>query len=297
MNLRGWIDGFVAYLRLEAGLSSKTASAYSADLDSFLCFLEDRELYRPEDVTRDLILDYLESQQALGMESTTLARRMVSIKVFFRFLAREKAVASDVTEVMESPRLWKMLPDFLSIQEVDALLHACEGKDPLSLRNKAILELLYASGLRASEITALRLDGVNFKEGFLRVIGKRDKERIVPFGTEAERTLDDYLKLSRPALDVTGTGVTFFLSHRGRPLTRERVWMIVSQTARSAGITKEVYPHMLRHSFATHLLANGADLRVIQEMLGHASIATTQIYTHTDHSRIAEAHRRFHPRA
>ena len=294
--MRSYLNPFIAYLRLEIGLAAPTAKAYSTDLEFFFSFLENLGHRTPADVTRDDILDFLEREQSAGMEPTTIARRLVSIKVFFRYLVTERVIASDITEVMESPRLWKTLPDFLTIAEVNALLAAFSEKDPLSIRNKAIMELLYASGLRASEIIALRLDGVNFKEGFLRVIGKRDKERIVPFGTEAENAMQDYLAHSRPKLDKTGSGITFFLSDNGLPLTRERIWMLVKLAVQKAGIEKNVHPHTLRHSFATHLLANGADLRVIQEMLGHASITTTQIYTHTDFSRIAEAHRRFHPR-
>ena len=294
--MRSYLNTFIAYLRLEIGLAAPTAKAYSTDLEFFFSFLEDRGHSAPADVTRDDILDFLENEQRAGMEPTTIARRLVSIKVFFRYLVTERVIASDITEVMESPRLWKTLPDFLTIAEVNALLAAFSEKDPLSIRNKAIMELLYASGLRASEIIALRLDGVNFREGFLRVIGKRNKERIVPFGTEAENAMRDYLDNSRPKLDKSGVGIAFFLSDNGLPLTRERIWMLVKLAVQQAGIEKNVHPHTLRHSFATHLLANGADLRVIQEMLGHASITTTQIYTHTDFSRIAEAHHRFHPR-
>ncbi len=294
--MRSYLNPFIAYLRLEIGLAAPTAKAYSTDLEFFFSFLEDRGHSTPADVTRDDILDFLENEQRAGMEPTTIARRLVSIKVFFRYLVTERVIASDITEVMESPRLWKTLPDFLTIAEVNALLAAFSEKDPLSIRNKAIMELLYASGLRASEIIALRLDGVNFREGFLRVIGKRNKERIVPFGTEAENAMRDYLDNSRPKLDKSGVGIAFFLSDNGLPLTRERIWMLVKLAVQQAGIEKNVHPHTLRHSFATHLLANGADLRVIQEMLGHASITTTQIYTHTDFSRIAEAHHRFHPR-
>ncbi|MBP5638051.1 MAG: site-specific tyrosine recombinase XerD [Victivallales bacterium] len=294
--MRSFLNPFIAYLRLENGLSERTAKAYSSDLELFFDFLEKRGKTTPNAISRDDILDFLEDEQRAAMESTTIARRLVSVKVFFRYLVAERVIATDITDVMESPRLWKALPDFLTITEVNALLGAFKEKDPLTVRNKAIMELLYASGLRASEITTLRLDGVNFKEGFLRIIGKRNKERIVPFGTEAEDTMQEYLVHSRPKLDKTGVAVTFFLSDNGLPLTRERIWMIVKLAVNLAGIEKNVYPHMLRHSFATHLLANGADLRVIQEMLGHASITTTQIYTHTDFSRLAEAHRKFHPR-
>jgi integrase/recombinase XerD len=286
---------FSAYLLLERSLSKATVSAYAADLEAFVKHLPAG--VGASAVTRDHIFDFLEDGQAAGLESTTLARRLIAIKVLFRFLALEKIIPADITEVMESPRLWKAVPDFLSLAEVDALLAAFSGKDILEIRNRALLELLYASGLRASELVGLRLDGIDFQAGVLRVIGKRDKERVTPFGKSAWKALSRYLEESRPLLDVSGREVACFLSHRGRPLTRARVWMIVKEAAARAGISKNIYPHMLRHSFATHLLNNGADLRVIQEMLGHSSIATTQIYTHTDTARLARAHQRFHPRA
>lgn len=291
------LNDFIGHLRLENGLEAKTAKAYASDLEIFFNYLADRDINAPEDITRDIIIDFLEHSLEAGLESTTIARRLISIKVFFRFLTAEHVIPTDITQVIENPRLWKLIPEFLSIDEVDALLKAYKDSDPLSIRNRAILETLYASGLRVSELTGLRLDGIHFNEGFLRIIGKRNKERIVPFGLEAQEAMERYLKEARPFLNKTGQALTFFISHHGKPLTRERVWMIVTDAARIAGIEKTVYPHILRHSFASHLLNNGADLRVIQEMLGHTSVATTQIYTHTDFSRIAEAHRRFHPRS
>lgn len=285
---------FSAHLLLERGLSKATVQAYAADLAAFVKHLPE---VGPGAVTRDHILDFLEDGQAAGLESSTLARRLIAIKVLFRFLTLEKVIPADITEVMESPRLWKAVPDFLGLADVDAMLTAFSSRDGMDIRNRALLELLYASGLRASEIAGLRLDGIDFKAGVLRVIGKRGKERVVPFGKSAWKALNRYLEQSRPRLDASGRAVACFLSYRGRPLTRARVWMIVKEAAARAGIDKNIYPHMLRHSFATHLLNNGADLRVIQEMLGHSSIATTQIYTHTDTARLARAHQRFHPRA
>ena len=208
-----------------------------------------------------------------------------------------KIIRTNVTEIMEGPRLWRVVPDFLSLSEVDSLLAAYSGKDPLELRNRALLELLYASGLRASEICGLRLDGVDLEKGVLKVLGKRDRERYVPFGRSAWGAMSRYLRKSRPTLDKSGAALEFFLSKNGEKLTRARIWMLVKEAALRANIRKNIYPHILRHSFATHLLNNGADLRVIQEMLGHSSIATTQIYTHTNFSRLEQTHRQFHPRA
>ncbi len=290
---------FLGHIRLERGLSELTALAYKSDLELFLGYLDNElKLSDFSEVVRDDILDFLEMGQADGLSSSTLARRLVSIKVFFRFLAFEKVIPHDITEIMDGPRLWQVLPDFLGVSEVDSLLAAYSGKhELLAIRNCAILEVLYASGLRASELTSLRLDKVDFNEGYLRVLGKRDKERVVPFGQEASQAMLRYLREVRPKHDKSGVALEFFLSVNGRPLTRERIWMIVQEAARLAGIEKRIYPHLLRHSFATHLLNNGADLRVIQEMLGHASVETTQIYTHTDVNRMAQAHKQFHPRS
>ena len=295
--LRECFNDFIGHLRLERGLSPRTAKAYGSDMELFICYLESLHIAEWEEVRRDDISDFLEVDKDNGMEPTTLARRLVSIKVFFRYLVEEQIVKNDITDIMEGSRNRLLLPGFLTEAEVDRLIAAYTGNDILTIRNRAIIEVLYASGLRASEITQLRLEKVDFSESYLRVIGKRDKERVVPFGREASACMAAYLREVRPKLDKTGKALEFFLSRTGKPLTRERIWMIVTEAARIAGIEKEIYPHMLRHSFATHLLKNGADLRVIQEMLGHANISTTQIYTHTDSSRFANAHHQFHPRA
>lgn len=285
---------FAAYLLLERGLSQVSVQAYLADLKALLKALP---VLKPTAINRDHLLDFLEDGKDSGLEAATLARRLIAIKVLFQYLVLEKIVPADITAVMDSPRLWQSVPDFLSPAEVDALLAAFSRRDALSLRNRALLELLYASGLRASEIVALRVDGLDFDAGVLRVTGKRDQERLVPFGKSAWRALQQYLAHGRPELDRGGLATACFLSHRGHPLTRARVWMIVKKAAVLAGIDKNIYPHLLRHSFATHLLAHGADLRAIQEMLGHANITTTQIYTHTDTARLGQAHKKYHPRA
>lgn len=285
---------FSAYLLLERGLSKISVQAYLADIEALLKTLPVTD---PAEIKRDHLLDFLEDGKDAGLEATTLARRLIAIKVLFQYLTLEKIVPVNIAEVMDSPRLWQTVPDFLNPTEVDALLGAFAKRDALSLRNRALLELLYASGLRASEIVALRVDGLDFSAGVLRVIGKRSKERLVPFGKSAWRSLHNYLERGRSELDLSGLATACFLSHRGLPLTRARVWMIVKKAAVLAGIDKNIYPHLLRHSFATHLLAHGADLRAIQEMLGHSSIMTTQIYTHTDTARLGQAHKKFHPRA
>lgn len=297
----GWnedLSGFKSYLLMECGLAQASVSAYCHDMTCFVAFMESLKIDSAADVVRDDVLDFLEEGAANGLETTTLARRMVSVKVFFRYLYLEHKITVNVTEIMECPKLWKMMPDFLGIGDVDAMLAVfAKGNDPLTMRNHAILELLYASGLRASEICGLRKDGVDYNRGVVRIIGKRNRERFVPFGKSAWGAMAAYADKARAQLDKSGKATVFFLSHTGLPLTRERIWGIVKLAASEAHIEKNVYPHMLRHSFATHLLNNGADLRVIQEMLGHASIATTQVYTHTDFSRMEKTYRQFHPRA
>ena len=300
MSTKSWkllLADFKAYLLMERGLSKETIYAYMHDMEAVAAFFEAGGTASPADVTRDMILDALEDYQASGHEPASIARRLVAIKVFFRYLCLEKILDSNITEIMESPRLWRIIPDFLSEQEVDKLLACYDGEDNFSLRNRAILELLYASGLRASEICNLRLDGVDFARAVLRVRGKRDNERSVPFGTSAWKAMSAYCEKARPVLDKSGKGVVFFLSKNGKPLNRCEIWVIVKNAAHTSGITKNIYPHLLRHSFATHLLNNGADLRVIQELLGHSSIATTQIYMHTDFRRLEQTHHKFHPRA
>ncbi len=295
--MRDLLQTFSEDLVLERGLSSNTVAAYSSDLLFFLEFLQSTGIDQAGQVKRDHILDFLEQEKARGSAAATLGRRLVSIRVFFRWLAREKAIQGDITEVMDSPRFWKLIPEFLSLSEVEALLNAFKGRSPLELRNRALLELLYASGLRVSELTGLRLDGIDFEQGVLRVLGKGSRERMVPFGKSSARSISRYLENARPLLDPAGRAVVLFVSKSGKALTRARVWVLVKEAALRAGIGKNLYPHILRHSFATHLLANGADLRVIQEMLGHADIATTQIYTHADTARLTRTHQRFHPRA
>ena len=233
------------------------------------------------------------------MEPTTLSRRLVAIKVFFRYLAQERIIAQDITNVMDSPKLWRILPDFMSAREVEALLNAfsVSAKDPLEFRNRCILELMYACGLRVSETADLKIGDINFDENVVRAFGKGSKERIVPIGRTARELIRRYLENARPMLLRDNSETALFLSNHGRKLDRIRIWEVVKLAAERANIRKNIHPHTLRHSFASHMLENGADLRVIQEMLGHADISTTQIYTHVDQRRLLEVHKKFHPRA
>ena len=231
------------------------------------------------------------------MAMNSIARRLVAIKVFFRFLVQENLLEKDVTAVMESPRLWKILPGTLSVKEVDALLNGVFGDDPLAVRDRAMMELLYASGLRVSELVGLTLEELHLDSDYLRCTGKGNKMRVVPVGGKAKDAIEKYLAEARPKLVKDPAVRQVFLTRRGTALSRKTVWKEIVLFARRAGITKKVSPHTLRHSFATHLLANGAPLRMIQEMLGHADIATTQIYTHVDQNRLKSVHQQFHPRA
>lgn len=298
-NMMAPLRHFCGYLSVERGLGRNSVSAYRTDLTDFITWLNDRGLTRFDAVTRDHILDFLADCRERGFESATLARRLVSVKVFFRYLFQERIVPADITDVMDSPKLWRLLPDHLSIQEVDRFLSVWKDRKEknYALRNRCILELLYASGLRVSECASLTLGSVKFDEGIVRVRGKGNKERIVPAGRPVLALLEEYLRTVRPQFLKNPSVPNLFLSYRGKPLDREWIWSLVKETAREAGIQKNIHPHTLRHSFASHLLENGADLRVIQEMLGHADISTTQIYTHVDKLSLLDIHHKFHPRA
>ena len=268
---------FITYLSLERNLSGNTVSAYKHDLADFISYMQDRKINEASGISRDDILDFLGDRRDEGLESTTLASRLVAIK---------------------GPRLWQVLPDFLSVQEVDRLLEVFpnSAKEPLTQRNRTIFEVMYACGLRVSETANLKLSDVDFENELIRVHGKGGKTRIVPIGKMAVASLKKYLELTRPQLAANPLEPAVFISKSGRKLNREWIWNLIKQAAETAGITKNIHPHTLRHSFATHLLENGADLRVIQELLGHADIATTEIYTHVDAKRLLKIHRQFHPR-
>ena len=296
--MRFLVDQFLDHLALERGLSENTRLAYGHDLAEFLAFLSRRGRAGIQAVERRDILDFLMEGKHKGLAAASLARRLVAIKVFFRHLAQEGLLAVNVADAMESPRLWKILPPTLTREEVDRLLAAPDPATTRGLRDCAILETFYATGLRVSELAALTLDSLHFDAEYIRCVGKGDKERVVPIGGRAIAAVQAWLERGRPQYAARGAaGRAVFLSRLGRPLTRNGLWRHIRAYARKAGIRKELSPHTLRHSFASHLLANGASLRVIQEMLGHADIATTQIYTHVDQGRLQAVHRQYHPRA
>jgi integrase/recombinase XerD len=290
---------FLTFAAVERGLAKNSLTAYGNDLRQLTQSLVGRGRASWVDVTRDDVLAFLDQVLDQRRESSTIARKLVSCRVFFRWLYRERHIPRDVLEVMDSPRAHRSLPHYLTEAEVERLLALNRNSDqPLPRRNQLILEILYASGLRVSELVGLQTAAIDFDRKVFRVTGKGSKTRLVPFGTPAHDQLRHYLDQVRPALARPDQPcVELLLSKTGRPLTRARLWQVVEQCATAAGIGKHLYPHMLRHSFASHLLSHGADLRTIQEMLGHADIATTQIYTHVDEDRLVDIHRQFHPRA
>jgi integrase/recombinase XerD len=249
------------------------------------------------DVTLATLSDYLADKKRAGLSAASIKLIVVALKIFFRFLVTKGELQRDPTEALPLPRIDRYLPETLNELQVEKLINSVDTKAPRGLRDRAMLELLYASGLRISELANARLENFYPEEGTIRVIGKGNKTRIVPVGRKACEALAVYLSTERPKLVKRRTGNEIFVSERGTKLTTARIWQIVKEKARHAGLEKNIYPHLLRHSFATHLLSNGADLRIIQEMLGHADISTTQVYTHVDQQRLKAVHRQFHPRA
>lgn len=291
-----WQEDFADYLRSECHLAANTVEAYSRDLGRFFAWLGRRRL--PGLSVSDLA-NYPAwlAEQSLSPKSVT--RHVASLKVFFRFLQLEGAMTDNQAELLASPKLWQRVPQVLSVRQVDKLLAAPRPADAHWLRDRAILELLYATGCRVSELASLRTRDMHLGERYCKCHGKGDKQRIVPLGSRAVTAVERYLKKERPDLAARrgGNCEQLILSPRGAALRRERIWELLKKYAARVGFPNDISPHSLRHSFATHLLAGGADLRLLQEMLGHASIATTQIYTHVDHSRLKQVHRDFHPRA
>ncbi len=291
-----WLLAFESYLRAECHLADNTVQAYCRDLARFLEWVGDRS---PESLSIRDLADYPAWLRAKGLAPASIGRHLVTVRVFYRYLQLEGLIRDNAAELLGSQKLWERVPEVLSPAEVDRLLCAPAPRDPWFRRDRALLEVLYATGCRASEVSTLRLEDVHLDEGYCLCRGKGTKERLVPLGERAVGTVRAYLADERPKLVArTSSQPTWlFLSYRGRRLRRERIWELVKFYARRAGIRREISPHTLRHSFATHLLAGGADLRQVQELLGHASIATTQIYTHVDAEKLKAIHRRFHPRA
>jgi integrase/recombinase XerD len=290
------LEEFINYLSVERGLAANTIAAYKKDLSKFIAFLTSQGIKNLDDVSRGDIGAYLMIEKKRGLSPNSVSRNLVAIKVFYRFLASHRFVRSDITDVIESPKLWRYLPEVLSIEEVDQLLGTPDTNSHTGRRDRAVLELMYATGLRVSEVANLTISDVNLDIGYVRCMGKGSKERIVPLGQTARRALNGYLKLTHPRFARGRETNVLFLTRQGGTFTRQGIWKMIKQHAKSVNLRKEVTPHTLRHSFATHLLSRGADLRVVQEMLGHADISTTQTYTHVDKDRLKSIHRKYHPR-
>jgi integrase/recombinase XerD len=291
------IGEFLNYLTVEKGLSKNTMLAYGADLNHFAEHLDKRGVTSIDGVKRQDISDYLLKLKDSGISSNSISRCLVAIKMFYRFLMQEHLAKDDVAGVLESPKLVRSLPNVLGSAEVDKLLSAPDIRDWQGIRDKAALEMMYATGMRVSEMVELAKDGLNLDVGFVKCKGKGDKERIVPIGKAAKDAVLRYNEKVRPRLARKSQDQHLFLSRLGRKISRQSFWKMIKSNARRARIKKDITPHTLRHSFATHLLERGADLRVVQEMLGHSDISTTQLYTHINKDRLKSIHKQFHPRA
>jgi integrase/recombinase XerD len=297
MDIAAALSSFLTHVKVEKGLAANTVSAYRRDLAKFSVFAQKRKLVL-EAVTRDDLVDFLAGLYRQKLESKSVARHLVSLRNFFRFAQIQGLTPADPSVNLESPKMRRSLPGYLRLEEVERLLAQPDTKTPLGLRDRAMLEVLYSAGLRVSELTGLRVSDLDSKVGCVRCIGKGDKERIVPIGKKALSTVDRYLRDARPKLVGKAPGSpTLFINRRGRALSRVGVWKILSAYGRRAGLRAALTPHMLRHSFATHLLERGADLRSVQLMLGHADISTTQIYTHLVEERLKQIYKAHHPRA
>jgi integrase/recombinase XerD len=292
-----WLEGFRDYLSLEAGHSRNTVDAYLRDLRRMGEFALARGVREPASVTRTHLRDFVYLLKDLGLSAATIRRSVSAIRTYYGFLAGEGRVRNDPSDRLETPRRGRVLPDTLTVAEVESLLAAPGIDDPLAWRDRALLELAYGAGMRVSELCGLGITDLLLTEGLVRVFGKGSKERLVPLGRKTIGAVSVYLHQLRPTLDRGHGGGKVLLNARGEPLSRVGAWGIVKRAAERAGIRKRVTPHTLRHSFATHLLEGGADLRAVQEMLGHADLSTTQIYTHVDREYLRSVHRQFHPRA
>jgi integrase/recombinase XerD len=290
-------EQFHDYLTFERGLSERTVVAYGRDLSRWMSFLEAAGVSHPGSVDVRVLREWIFDLKDSGLAPTSIRRAQSAIRTYFGFLLAEGVLDTDPTDRLDSPRVDRTLPEFMSREEVDRLLESPDPTHRLYWRDRAILEFLYATGVRVSELVELRIASVDLEEGFATVFGKGSKERLVPVGGPALRTLERYLRDVRPDLDRGKGAGRVFLNARGTPIRRESIWSLVKTAAKRAGVTRTVSPHTLRHTFATHLVEGGADLAAVQELLGHADISTTQIYTHLDRAYLREIHRKYHPRS
>ena len=290
------IEEFITYLNVERGLSPNTLDAYRRDLAGYLAFVQKRGITDWSQTSRDHITAFMMYRKERGLSPVSIARGLAALKVYYRFLVAQRYVTQDPTSTIESPKLWRRLPDTLSVADVERLIAQAKPKDWRGIRDAASLELLYATGMRVSELAKLRVTDVHLDVGFVRCYGKGSKERIVPLGRKAQAAVRRYLQSARPQLARRKGDDRLLLSQQGRGLSRQMIWLLLKRYARDAHLRQRITPHSLRHSFATHLLEAGADLRVVQELLGHADISTTQRYTHIDKGRLKAIHQRYHPR-
>ena len=297
MTMETQLDLYLDYLTVERGLAPNTRASYSADLLKFLTYLKDRGISDWSQVRYSEVMGFLSQSQEQGLAPRSRARLLSALRGFFKFMVRDNYLRESPVATLTSPRLRRQLPSVFSIAEIERLLARPNTKLPLGQRDAAMLELLYGSGLRVSELVTLTLGRVNLEVGFLVVLGKGSKERIVPVGEAATEAVRHYVLESRPRLLKGRMTETLFVTNRGAAMTRQGFWKLIKKYGREAGLKKELTPHSLRHSFATHLLERGADLRSVQMMLGHADISTTQIYTHVARERLREVHKKYHPRA
>ena len=292
-----YLERFRDYLALEAGTSPHTVSNYARDVRRLAGHAIARGTAGPDGVTAAQLREFVYALKDLGLAPATIRRQISAIRTYYRFLVGEALAARDPSERLESPKQWRTLPSVLTVGEIEHLLTASNTDEPLASRDRALLEFAYATGARVSELVALRLQDILYEDGLARIRGKGSKQRLVPVGRRALGAVALYAREIRPTLERgTGRGI-LFLNARGTPLYRVGAWGVIKRAARGAGIAKRVTPHTLRHTFATHLLEGGADLRAVQEMLGHADLATTQIYTHVDRDYLRSVHKQFHPRA
>ncbi len=294
--MKALIDDFINFLSVERGLANNTTVSYRRDLLGYTKYLGKQGIETIDGVKREDITSYMHQQKDANLSASSICRSLAAIKMFHRFLVRERLAKEDPTNLLETPKLWKRIPDVLSSDEVESMIKMSYGRHWQQIRDHAILELLYASGMRVSELVDLKLESVSIEGGYVRCIGKGRKERIVPIGKRAQEALKKYLEQVRKKLIKTNFTNVLFLSRLGKKISRQSIWAIIKDYAKKAKIKKQVKPHTLRHSFATHLLEHGADLRSVQEMLGHSDISTTQIYTHVDKERLKLVHKQFHPR-
>jgi integrase/recombinase XerD len=291
-----FVDLFLDYLSVERGLAENTIVSYRRDLSAYLKFLDAVAKKSVSATTREDIRDFMLHEKDKGLSANSISRNLTALRMFYRFLMRERLIKADVSTYIDSPRLWKKIPDILNIEEVERLIKAPDLGTDQGVRDRAIIETMYATGMRVSEVSNLKLGDVNQDVGFVRCLGKGKKERIVPLGREAQAAIDRYCGRVRSKQAKKGSATELFLNRSGKKISRISLWKLIKKYARQAKIKKPMMPHILRHSFATHLLERGADLRAVQEMLGHASISTTQIYTHLNRDHLKSIHKQYHPR-